>query len=298
MKIPNFPKVIRIEPASQCNLKCTHCPTGTIDMNRGIMKDKIFDKIISDLKSFHSDVKVIVFYHGGEPLLNKKIFQQIKKMRDFKNDLFIKTVSNGMALNKSNAENLVKSSLDLIEFSLDGNSAEESESIRVGSNTNKIISNIKYLLKVIEQKKSKLRVEITTTQFYDKENPGNIATAPKWLTDVFKNDKVGFKPTFAYLWPHIDLNNKYTIHYVNNGIKNYCDHIVNTTTIRANGDVVACCYDLTTKLKTGNILNKSIKEIWDGKEYRSLRLSINEKKFPEPCLKCSVVNPNYYILKN
>ena len=64
MKRINFPSVIRVEPASQCNLSCTHCPTGTVDMT-GIMQKDCFDvkKIISKYKN----IRVIVLYHGGEP---------------------------------------------------------------------------------------------------------------------------------------------------------------------------------------------------------------------------------------
>ena len=39
----SLPKVLRIEPASQCNLACSHCPTGTIEMARGIMTDQVFE---------------------------------------------------------------------------------------------------------------------------------------------------------------------------------------------------------------------------------------------------------------
>ena len=298
MKIPHFPKVIRIEPASQCNLMCSHCPTGTIDMNRGIMDHQVFEKILGEIKRYKDYVKVIVLYHGGEPLLNKKMFDMIEQLKKFKSDLFIKTVSNGMALNEKNSDKILNSNLDLIEFSLDGNSAKESEEIRIGSKTDKILSNIYYLLKKRDLKKSKLKVEITTTQFFDPKKPKKKPTAPNWLKKVFENFNVGFKPTFAYLWPHIDLKNKYSIFHQDNGEKNYCDHIINTISIRANGDVVACCYDLTSKLVTGNINKNSIKNIWDGQKYLILRSQIENNTPPKICSKCSVIRPNYYILKN
>lgn len=37
-----FPRVIRIEPAGACNLRCSHCPTGTVSMQRGIMSWETF----------------------------------------------------------------------------------------------------------------------------------------------------------------------------------------------------------------------------------------------------------------
>ena len=38
----------------------------------------------------------------------------------------------------------------------------------------------------------------------------------------------------------------------------------NTITIRSNGDVVPCCYDLTSKLVMGNIRENSLAQIWNG----------------------------------
>ena len=109
MKIPYFPKVVRIEPASQCNLMCSHCPTGTIDMNRGLMKYEVFEKVLKEIKGYKDYVKVVVLYHGGEPLLNKTVFDMIEQLKEFKSDLFVKTVSNGMALNKKNSDKILNS---------------------------------------------------------------------------------------------------------------------------------------------------------------------------------------------
>jgi len=44
----SFPKVLRIEPAGLCNLKCQHCPTGTVDMKRGIMNMKTFQVVLNN----------------------------------------------------------------------------------------------------------------------------------------------------------------------------------------------------------------------------------------------------------
>ena len=38
-------------------------------MSRGLMTGLIFDKIFNELKKNLESFKVIVFYHGGEPLI-------------------------------------------------------------------------------------------------------------------------------------------------------------------------------------------------------------------------------------
>ena len=57
-----LPHVLRIEPASQCNLSCSHCPTGTVDMERGIMGEIVFEKVLSEIYLHKDSIKVIVLY--------------------------------------------------------------------------------------------------------------------------------------------------------------------------------------------------------------------------------------------
>lgn len=50
-------KVVRIEPASKCNLACSHCPTGTVEMTRDIMSDIIFEKVLENLSKYKDEVE-------------------------------------------------------------------------------------------------------------------------------------------------------------------------------------------------------------------------------------------------
>jgi radical SAM protein with 4Fe4S-binding SPASM domain len=77
---------------------------------------------------------------------------------------------------------------------------------------------------------------------------------------------------------------------------NNCDHVINTLTIRADGSVVPCCYDLTSKLEMGNIMNQKLIDIWNGKKYQILRRSIESKKFISICANCAAVKPPIYLI--
>ena len=127
MKIP---RVVRIEPSAKCNLSCRHCPTGTIEMTRGIMSNEVFERCLDFIK--YDEVKVIVLYHGGEPLLNKDFYLMVDRIKKIRKDVLIKTVSNGVALTKTNTNKLISSGIDEIEFSLDGLSFVENDYIRIG----------------------------------------------------------------------------------------------------------------------------------------------------------------------
>ena len=297
-----LPKVLRIEPASKCNLGCVHCPTGTIEMTRGVMSLEVFDKIILEIKKNIKHIKVVVLYHGGEPFLNKNFFYMLSEIKKINKNIYVKTVSNGTVLNNKIIKKIVDSELDLIEFSLDGESAEDSERIRRKSKTENILKNVKELL---NQKKKLIKktpkVNICSTQFFKNENSVKDNISPEtaeWIKNNFKDEDVEFKSFFAMQWPSMskEINDfkKVTVEDVID--KNNCDHLEETLTIRSDGDIVPCCYDLTTKLKMGNILDNDLKEIWNNSYYNNLRNSIESKKFISICKNCNVVRAPVYLV--
>ena len=302
MDVPFFPKVIRVEPASQCNLLCSHCPTGTVDMNRGIMQDQCFSKVKEYISKYKEHIKVIVLYHGGEPLLNKNFYDYLKILKRIKKSFFIKTVTNGMVLNKKNSQKILESGIDLIEVSLDGESKNDSQNIRRKSKTDLIIENLKYLLQLKKDlNKNSPKICICSTQFlkYSDDNPLNeLPQIPDWLIKLFSNE-VEYKTNYALEWPHMGSikDNYKTKVFKEDKESNYCDHVHNLMTIRSNGDVVACCYDLTSKLVMGNILQEDPIKIWNNQEYHQLRESIKSKNFKSICANCAVVKPNKYLIK-
>lgn len=83
------------------------------------------------------------------------------------------------------------------------------------------------------------------------------------------------------------------------GNRNYCDLVDHTMTIRWNGDVVACCYDLTSKEVLGNVNQADLENIWNNPKYLSLRHSIDTMQFIPLCNNFNVVKPKVYLtLKN
>ena len=298
-QIPKFPHVLRIEPSAKCNFMCSHCPTGTIEMTRNLMNDSTFNNITKNLLRVKDSIKVVVMYHGGEPFLNKNFFDYLKQIKKIKKSFFVKTVSNGSALTNKLIDKILNSNLDSIEFSLDGISSTEIEYVRIKSNTSKIIKNIKLLLEKKEVKKSKLNILISSTQFLRKKVHDNeevpLLSPPDWLKKIFL-DKVEYKTFYALKWPHMDVLNNYDLMYSIGEEKDDCDNVNSTITVRSDGSVVACCFDLTSKIVLGNINDNTLIEIWNNDKYTNLRNSIKQKKFISICKNCSNVKPPVYLI--
>lgn len=292
----SLPEVVRIEPASACNLRCIHCPTGTLKAPRTVMTPKLFDTIESQLST--QNIRVFVLYHGGEPFLNKYIFDFIEKLRSSHPSSFIKIVSNGMLLNNEIIRGICRSSLDHIEFSLDGLSPDESGQIRRGSDAYKTLQLVNKLLREISCERSNLKVSISTTQFFDNspkcQLPFNASpTVPKWLTNSLKGI-ADFKSHWAMVWPRMSVEDGFSvIEYDDKSVSeeymDECSHLSETITIRANGDVVPCCFDLMSDLVMGNIQDSPLIDIWNSHNYNRLRQSISSLQPPPTCANCNTI---------
>ena len=303
--VPYPPKVFRIEPSGACNLKCIHCPTGCVPMKRGIMPLDTFQKILKEIED--APPKVAVLYHGGEPFLNKNIFDMIKSIKALGVQT-VKTVSNGMLITYEMLPKILESGLDIIEFSLDGSNPNENNKIRCGSDYSKVSSIIKELLKLKEDTKSQIDIFITNIQIptekelYETKGQANV---PRYLLEDFseyvEKNLIKFKCFYPIIWPGYPVDEaKYKIVVLafNTTVDSlYCDHVHNTITIRWTGDVVGCCYDIISSFILGNIFDSPLKEIWNNEKYRSLRRSICTNKFLSMCKYCSEVNPPTFFVR-
>lgn len=283
--IQPFPKIIRIEPASSCNFKCIHCPTGlNLNKSLGIMEEKTFNQIFDQIKKYR--FKVIVLYHGGEPLLNKRFFEMAKKLKPLTKRL--RTTTNGSILDNDIIEKFLEIEFDEIDISMDGTSPEENNLIRIGGDYEKISKRVIQLIKMRNEKKLSVpKITIANAQIPSDPYTEEKAIIPKHLIETFQEiqNDIKFSPFYTIQWP--GMPEKYG--KIKKPKGNFCDHVVNTISIRWNGDVVPCCYDLINTMVMGNILNERIEDIWNNEKYKKLRKDIDEFNPPNLCKNCLVL---------
>jgi hypothetical protein len=170
------------------------------------MSEETFGVILRNLEEL--EPRVVVMYHGGEPFLCKHIFGWIRTIKSMGVG-FVKTVTNGTLLTDDLLGRIVESGLDSIEFSLDGQSPEDNNAIRIGSDYHKVVNTIKSLIRIKGERSSdRPTIFIANTQFIgpamaisaDADQP----TTPQFILDEFSGiyeGQVAFKNTFAILWP-------------------------------------------------------------------------------------------------
>lgn len=146
------PLVAHIDITNSCNLHCIHCRCGN-ERNKKSMSLKNFKKIIKNLKKF--DKLTWISLGGGEPLLNKNIFEMIVFCKD--NDFKVLVTTNGTLLDKKWIKQFETIGLDRIQISLDGASKKIHDKIRGNGSFKKTMEAIKNL------KKSKIDITCRMT---------------------------------------------------------------------------------------------------------------------------------------
>ncbi|MBI2465067.1 SPASM domain-containing protein [Candidatus Shapirobacteria bacterium] len=288
-----LPIVIRIEPSGLCNFRCQHCTVGIgLNKSAGIMSRQIFDLVFSKINIYR--FKSAVLYHGGEPLISKDLFYMIDKVATISE--FVKLNTNGSLMTDEIIEKILLSPLSRIEFSLDGSSVVENNNIRRGSDFLQISNQIIKLLKRKKECGSKVEVVIHNIQVPSRNTDLKVIYSPNNILEKFADwtDEIEIKSYYSYMWPEYPGRNKTKSKL----IANFCDHIISTLTIRWNGDVVPCCYDLTSQSVMGNILESSLEKIWTNSKYNDLRSKIENRTPPKLCQNCFQIYEKQYLYKD
>ena len=296
-----LPPVVRIEPSSACNLKCSHCPTGVFQMARTIMKPDVFERCLEEIKKHIPPLRVCSLYQGGEPFLNKHFMTMIPRVKALGFPL-VKTVSNGMLIKPEMCDDIITSGLDEIELSMDGHSPEENDRVRINSQFERLNMILHKLVEANRRHGNRVKMVISSTQFISLDNPkiDEAAGPPAYLETAFADiiDGIHFKPTWARLWPsELPAEGYDMLHDDRPHVPPArCDILDDMINIRADGRVVACCYDLTSSTNFGNIMEMSLQEIWDGLPSLSFRKDYESGNYPELCQNCMLVTGPKYLL--
>lgn len=279
-----MPSNMLIEPTNACNLKCPGCPTGSgiLKRKKGYMSFENFKLIIDECKN---NLEMAMLWNYGEPFLNKDLFKMIKYARS--KDIKVVTSTNAHFL-PGKINKLIDSKINKVMISLDGATKETYEKYRQNGNFEIVIDSIKELCK---KKDEKLFVEL---QFIIMQHNEHEIGKIKKIAKELVVDKLSLKSAwfldkrleekFKYIIPK---NKKYQRKIEASG---YCIKPWYHMVIQWNGDVAPCCYDADCNINLGNVFDKGVRAIWNGKKFKNLRKTMKKQykgeKLIPICQKC------------
>jgi len=297
-----FPDVVRIEVVGKCNFKCIHCPTGVEPNNRQLLTEDNFNLIVNQFISSSFIPRVVVLYHGGEPLLNKKLSIFIGILKDIGVKKTVIT-TNASLLTPLRSRELIEAGLDEIKISFDGDSPEENDFIRREGDFYSNAKNVEFFCDICRKLDKKINIIISNVKilnqeklsFFLKNTTDYMLDPTGYLVDYFSNylDMIDIKSYPAMIWPGYQCYGE--LGYIEEPTKNitYCNKLFETTTILSNGNVVLCCYDLAGEVILGNIYINNIFDIWNNDLYSGLRHRFKNNEYCNLCSKCVEISPRY-----
>ncbi|MEM3545175.1 MAG: radical SAM/SPASM domain-containing protein [Nitrososphaerota archaeon] len=195
MEFMDVPKgILQIEVTSRCNACCIMCPKPFMgdEWNAGDLSLEDYLRLVEYFEGF----KVIWLQGWGEPLLSKHIFEMVKIAS--KNDGLIGLTTNATLLTESVSEKLIENGVKTIAVSIAGSRKETHESIRVGTNFNKIIENVQCLERLRRSRNARdLRIIFTFLRIKQniRELPEVVELASRLNVDEIVGTNIDYIPS-------------------------------------------------------------------------------------------------------
>ena len=284
-----LPTHIRIETASVCNLRCAHCTTGVAykSTDRRVMSMATFERVLSELRTLPS-IRTAIMYLGGEPLLNKHHATMCRRVKEETQIRTVKFVTNAVLLTQKWCDEIAAADVDGIHISVDGRSPEENDRIRVGASYETVRDNVRMLERTLREKGSRTRIMIGNTVF---RRPGDNAKPE--IPDFIATDFAGMKiqSGYAMVWPGMTAADTTLeeLRIYQDKPPNFCDHPFYDLGIRANGDVVLCCYDISGREVMGNVMTDDLLALYQSEPYVAIRRAMLRRDgsaVPDVCKRC------------
>ncbi|MCR9140716.1 MAG: radical SAM protein [bacterium] len=282
----DFPMFLHIETSYKCNFRCPMCVQGIPALRDkfGYEEAMTTEKITGILKEAQKyNCPSISFQGDNEPFLIREIVDWFKLAADH-GFLDIMVNTNGSIMTERLAEQIIKSGLTRIRFSLDAITEETYSKIRLGGVFEKTMRNIDLFLRKREELGSELpKVGVNFVRM--KQNEHEVDDFVKYW-----NDRVEYVVIQDFMTP--DTEGDYedlSGHREEKEDTFKCNQPWQRLYIRGNGEVTPCCAMFSSYLKMGDIGETSLKDIWDSSAAKELRKLHAEGRYHENpvCLKCS-----------
>jgi radical SAM protein with 4Fe4S-binding SPASM domain len=266
-----------IEPTNICNLRCVYCPQSDeanhFINGKGFMAfetyKKVLDNLLDDFRpafvSLHRDV---------EPMLNRDLDSFV----EYTVSKGIKTImsSNCTLLSPERASRLLECGMSLIktDFCADKRLYEE---LRVGANWEKTYEGMLTILSLARDTKKPFQLNITDLSTHGVPEAvarKNMAA----LAGLFADYKTSVLVTRVHFHNALDESVR-AMSRKNERADQYtlCHHPWVHIVVDFKGNVVPCCRDLRSEYPCGNLLEKSMRLIWNDRPFLELRTALKNR---------------------
>ena len=301
VRVKHLPTFVSIEPANYCQLRCPECPVGQGAHARHKAQNMSWATYERILSQVQTTAHTIQFYFQGEPLLNPLLPKMISRAREV--GLFTLLSTNGQALNRQMAYELVSAGLNRIIVSIDGFSQESYATYRVGGSLHRALEGLQFLKAAKEQCHSSICIELQVLRLRSNEHEW------QWIARNYRSlgaTRLVFKTAQLYdyqnghpLMPSELRYSRYrkqadgTYYLYRSWLRRHwlhtpCYRLWSGCVVTTTGEVLPCCYDKEGRYALGNLLEQSIASIWLGGKGDAFREQVlHHQKALSICQECN-----------
>jgi len=259
----DFPMMVVLSFVYICNAKCPNCPYNNSDIRSAykdaiIMPERIFKQIADEAGPYGS---VLRLSGGGEPMLHPQAVELMLYAKG--KGCRIGLITNGSKFTHYSLETLIQAGIDAIEFSVDAGDPETYEHVRPGLDWDILNRNVKMAVDIRNRLFSVTRI---ITSVINQDGVDVDAAEQYWNKIV---DKVQIRKYLT--WGYNEDHSADDTPYLPPAERIPCPWLFERLNIDSRGDVTLCGEDIAFKERFGNILERSIKEIWNGPEFGGFR---------------------------
>lgn len=255
----SYPLQLDFELNGTCNYRCESC-TYRLDTTKNKREEITLDtfrEIVQD--GVTRGLRCIRFNYHNEPLLKKDIGDYIQCAKEAGVvDTYLST--NGSLMHEDMVKSLMNAGLDRIQISLDAVKKETYEKLRPGGDYNKVVNNVKNLLKI--RGGDGLLPTIRVNFVKQKENVDELEEFREYWIEIGV-DSIGVQNYCD--WNNSESDDK------NKKVCFKCRLPFHMMVIRYNGDILPCCNFASSEFVVGSIYRNSISEVWNSGEMQTLR---------------------------
>ncbi len=291
-----MPTSVQIDVTTVCNFRCKMCPIHFVKQEHKHINWDVFTRIVDNL----SGISEVALVGLGEPFTNPDIFRAIAYCKA--KGMCVRTTTNGSLLNTPDRlKSLFDSGLDALSFSVD--SLDEGFADQAGHDSRPILKNVEAILEERARRGTSIP-ELTLQSVLQKDKEHNIYDIIRWGAErginrfnvlrmhmYFDNgverhseaEEKGVHRELARLRRELGVRidclqdqffsgvqgfvYKHTKHLLR--LDSNCIRLLDYPLINQEGDLIPCC--ALPQQTFGNILEKSLIEIWHGTAMEAFR---------------------------
>jgi len=257
---------IAIEPTNACNLNCKMCFARDKHRSTGYISWENFMSIINEIKTIPT-VGAVSLNYGGEPLLHARFIDMLKEVQR----LHVRTgfATNAMLLTPPIAAEIVHNQITQVDIGLDA-TGPKVEELRRGTKYDVVKRNVRTLVSIRDATGSQYPVVGINCAMTNDHTLMDILQLVEEMYDIV--DVIRILPARN---EDLSLQHEELFDYVGTGKgeqNEFCSSPDNYMGIMWNGEVVPCCWDLSSKTIMGNVFTDGgVQAVFDNERYSSLR---------------------------